>query len=163
MSAFTQALVVSPLDDGKTWALMRGFRYARGSETSDDVIEVPAGFLTDFASVPWWAQWFLPKWGKYGNAAVVHDWLYWEQRCTRREADAILLEAMGVMAVGPIRKRVIYHAVRAFGQIAWMRNREDRRCGFSRVRGQLDFEAGTQTQREGTIKQVTTAILRRTP
>lgn len=38
-------------------------------------ITVPAGFSTDFASVPKLAQAIYPPMGYYGNAAVLHDWL----------------------------------------------------------------------------------------
>lgn len=79
MSVFTENLIVSPLPDGNTWVLRRKFSYDVGQEGSGETIAVPAGFITDFASVPrpLWAV--FPKWGKYGNAAVIHDYLYWVQ------------------------------------------------------------------------------------
>lgn len=39
-------------------------------------IRVPKGFITDFASVPRILHSVLPKTGKYGKAAVLHDYLY---------------------------------------------------------------------------------------
>ena len=95
MSRFTDILLVSPLADGKTWVIMRNFAYEVGTEGSGDVIDVTIGFQTDFATIPrpFWV--ILPKWGRYGNASVIHDWLYWTQARPRREADAIFLEAMG--------------------------------------------------------------------
>lgn len=36
---------------------------------------VPAGFRTDFASVPRVVQWLIPSYGRYTLAAIVHDWL----------------------------------------------------------------------------------------
>ncbi len=71
MSRFTRALVVSPLADGKTWVLVEPFAYDVGELGSGDTIEVRRGFMTDFASIPrlFWIA--LPKWGKYGNAAVI--------------------------------------------------------------------------------------------
>ncbi len=97
MSRFTESLVVTPLPDGKTWILLCDIGYAVGEEGSNDVVDVPIGFHTDFASVPrpLWA--FLPRWGKYGNAAVIHDYLYWEQSRPRKESDSILLEGMEVL------------------------------------------------------------------
>lgn len=161
MSRFTQILLVSPLDDGKTWALMRDFGYAKGAEDSGDVIDVPLGFLTDFASVPWFFQWWIPQWGKYGNAAVIHDWLYWSQGRTRQESDAIFLEAMGVMGVGDAKKYTIYYGVRTFGWWAWLRNQEDRLSGFDRVLLQPDLKAGAKSLRRGSLPQVFKAVLRR--
>jgi Protein of unknown function (DUF1353) len=129
MSRFTSVLLVSPLADGNTWVLMREFGYDVGAEGSVDRINVPIGFETDFASIPRLFWIVLPKWGKYGNAAVIHDWLYWSQQRSRAASDAVLLEAMGVLEVGTLVQFVIYHAVRLFGWLAWLRNQADARPG----------------------------------
>lgn len=160
MSQFTDVLLVSPLDDGKSWVLMRGFGYARGSEKSGDLINVPRGFITDFASVPRLIQGLVPRWGKYGNAAVIHDWLYWEQSIDRREADLIFLEAMEVMKVGPVTRFVIYKAVRLFGWYAWLRNQADRNSGFNRVLSDLNIKAGAASWRRGSVAQVLRLVVR---
>lgn len=161
VSRFTQILLVSPLDDGKSWVLMRDFGYEVGMESSGDVIDVPIGFMTDFASVPWLLQTLIPKWGKYGNAAVIHDWLYWSQSRTREKADQILFEAMGVMGVDVIRKYAIFYAVRAFGWWAWLRNGEDRASGFERALVRLDLKSGARSLRQGSLRQVFRAVVRR--
>ncbi len=49
MSSFTSELIVSPIS-GRKWKLKRSFKYRVGSQYSKDVISVPAGFVTDFAS-----------------------------------------------------------------------------------------------------------------
>ena len=149
MSRFTSALVVSPLADGKTWVLLETFGYDVGELGSGDSVEVAAGFCTDFASIPriFWAV--LPRWGKYGNAAVVHDWLYWKQRRSRRASDDIMLEAMGVLSVPVYQKYPIYWAVRAFGWIAWRRNQWDRQANLERVIPCKTLEATQESQRPG--------------
>jgi len=38
-----------------------------------DEITIEAGFITDFATVPWFAQWLLPKTGTWTLAATAHD------------------------------------------------------------------------------------------
>lgn len=43
-------------------------------EGKDGIHTVPAGFVTDFASVPAMVQWLIPSYGKYALAAIVHDW-----------------------------------------------------------------------------------------
>lgn len=63
MSRFTETLVVTPLPDGKTWIILSDFVYAVGSE-DDDVINVPVGTYTDFASIPRFLWSILPRWGK---------------------------------------------------------------------------------------------------
>ena len=123
MSRFTESLVVTPKPDGKTWIILSDFGYEVGEEGSGDVIGVPIGFHTDFASIPrpLWA--IFPRWGKYGNAAVIHDFLYWEQDRTRVESDRVFLEAMRVLNVSFFIRKLIYYAVRLFG---WFRNRKRR-------------------------------------
>lgn len=123
MSRFTEPLVVTPRPDGRTWIVLSDFGYEIGNEGSNDVINVGIGFQTDFASIPRLLWAFLPRWGKYGNAAVIHDWLYWYQPRDRREADRIFLEGMEVLEVSAWKRNVIYYAVRAFGGIAWRSNR----------------------------------------
>jgi hypothetical protein len=162
MSRFTSILLVSPLADGKTWLLMQEFGYDVGAEGSQDQITVPMGFETDFASVPrpFWA--ILPQWGKYGNAAVIHDWQYWEQGRPRPEADGIFLEGMEVLGVSTLVREVMYWAVRLFGWLAWYRNQADRADGYNRVLSILPIKATTTTQRRGQYVQLARHLLGRT-
>jgi len=122
MSRFTEPLVVTPCPDGRTWILLCDFGYEIGQEGSNNVIDVPVGFYTDFASIPRLLWSFLPQWGKYGNAAVIHDFLYWDQSRSRKKADEILLEGMVILEVGFIKRYLIYWAVRLWGWWAWWEN-----------------------------------------
>jgi hypothetical protein len=36
--------------------------------------DIEAGFITDGASRPWFAKWWLKHWGPEADAAVLHDW-----------------------------------------------------------------------------------------
>lgn len=38
-----------------------------------DQVDVEAGFVTDFATVPWFVQWLIPRTGTWTLAAVAHD------------------------------------------------------------------------------------------
>lgn len=122
MSRFTEPLVVTPKPDGKTWIVLHDFGYEVGAEGSGDVINVPIGTHTDFASIPRLLWAIFPRWGKYGNAAVIHDWLYWDQPRPRKEADEIFLEGMEVLDVPGWKRKTIYYAVRWFGWFAWRSN-----------------------------------------
>jgi hypothetical protein len=161
MSQFTEILLVSPMADGNTWIVMRPFGYAVGAEDSGDHIEVPVGFQTDFTSVPrlFWA--ILPKWGRYGNGAVIHDWLYWEQKRTREQADAIFFESMGVLGVGRVTRFPVYWAVRAFGWLAWYRNGADRAAGFDRVLRDVQLKATARSARPGLMRRLAGRMLQR--
>ncbi len=153
MSRFTRALVVSPLADGKTWVLVEPFGYDVGELGSGDTIEVVRGFKTDFASIPRLFWIVLPKWGKYGNAAVIHDWLYFTQQRTREEADRILFEAMQVLTVPRWQQYPIFYAVRWFGWFAWKRNQWDKEAGYSRIMEETELKSTMRSDRPGFIRQ----------
>jgi len=70
MSSFTNELKVKPTEDGKMWILLEDFEYYLGDLDSGVSIKVPAGFITDFASVPQFLWWILPPFGKYTKPAV---------------------------------------------------------------------------------------------
>jgi hypothetical protein len=133
MSQFTDILLVSPLADGKTWVIQRPFGYEVGALGSGELIDVSVGFQTDFASVPRLLWSFLPKWGRYGNAAVIHDFCYWDQSYTRQRADEIFREAMEVLQVPRAQISILYWGVRLFGWAAWAFNQRLRRQGKTRV------------------------------
>lgn len=128
MSRFTEPLIVTPLSDGKTWIVLSDFGYEVGKEGSGNIINVPIGTYTDFASIPrpLWAV--FPRWGKYGNAAVIHDWMYWDQTRSRVEADTIFLEGMKVLEVPDWERHTIYYAVRWFGWFAWQGNKRKKKA-----------------------------------
>lgn len=119
MSSFTDPLIVSPLPDGRNWVLVEEFDYDVGAEGSGDTVHVPAGFVTDFASVPQFLWSILPYWGKYGKAAVVHDYLYSTHQKTKQETDRVFLEAMLVEGTPKSKAEIMYWAVRLFGFWAW--------------------------------------------
>ena len=52
------------------------------------VIKIPAGFRTDYSSIPTVLQWFV-LWSKVDVAGVVHDWLYRAGGMDRKDADKI--------------------------------------------------------------------------
>ncbi|MGH7533296.1 MAG: DUF1353 domain-containing protein [Gemmatimonadales bacterium] len=161
MSRFTEPLLVTPLADGRTWVVMRDFGYDVGAEGSGDQISVAVGFQTDFASVPRPLWWLFPCWGKYGNAAVIHDWLYWTQTRPKPEADHIFLEAMTVLGVGTFTRYSLYYAVHWFGGLAWIQNQEDRAQGFQRVQSVTALKATDASQRKNKWMQVGRAVVRR--
>jgi hypothetical protein len=98
----------------RNWMIIEPFEFY--STTLTRVIEIPIGFVTDFASVPraLWAV--LPPQGQYGKAAVVHDYCYRTKGfCTRPKADQTFLEGMTILGVGRITRYTMYSGVRAFG------------------------------------------------
>ena len=133
MSVFTDILLISPLADGRTWVIQREFTYYVGELDSEEKIRVPVGFQTDFASVPrpFWP--LVPRWGRHGKAAIVHDYCYWEQHYNRKRSDEIFREAMGVLGVAGWRIFLMYWAVRLLALCAWRGNQKRRQQGKDRV------------------------------
>jgi hypothetical protein len=81
---------------------------------------IPVGTDTDFASVPRVFVWFIPTYGKYTKAAILHDALCRlakERRFSRREADGVFRQAMRLQGVDFLRRWVMWAAVRIGG--AW--------------------------------------------
>lgn len=113
--------------DGRNWRLAAQFAFRRPEIiTIVPAIEVivPAGFETDFASVPWFFRRIFPPAGdgpraRWGPASVVHDFLYRTGTGTRREADRIFREAMQAEGVSAWRRWAMWAAVRVFGSAAW--------------------------------------------
>jgi len=77
---------------------------------------VPIGSTTDFASVPRAFVWFLPKYGRYTKAAILHDYLWRELvpqgALTHPEADGIFRRAMRELGVPFLRRWIMWGAVR---------------------------------------------------
>ena len=129
MSSFTTPLRLEALDDGRRFRVIEPFRYFPGELHEGEPIVVPAGFETDFASVPRGLWNLFPPWGRYGKAAVVHDYLYKQQLGTRAAADRIFREAMAVLDVPAWKRWLMWSGVRAFGWIAWRHHKgEEERC-----------------------------------
>lgn len=125
MSQFTTPLKIEYIDE-KTWRVLEPFEFHIGSYPSENIVEVPIDFITDFASIPRILWSIASPFGKYGKAAVVHDWFYRTPDCgyNRKEADKIFLEGMEILKVPKWKMYFIYHSVRTFGNLAWKKNRE---------------------------------------
>lgn len=97
----------------RQWTLAAPFR----AVTSLGVLDIPAGFVTDLTSTPraLWAV--LAPADEYLEAAIPHDWLYSpaNDRFTRAQADALMLELMHNLGVGWLRRGAIFRALRLFG------------------------------------------------
>lgn len=120
-----------PFVDGGHWIVRQPLRYRIG--VSPHEVTVPVGFVTDFASIPPALQSLIRQNGPYILPAVVHDYLYWHQGCTRTQADQIFLLAMIENKVGPIHRTAIHSAVVAAGGFAWADNASERAAGMVRI------------------------------
>ena len=122
---------MTPFGDGQDSVLTGSLQYQVLQTTF--VITVPAGFVTDFASTPRALWSVIPATGRCQLAAVVHDFLYWDQGCTREQADAIFRVAMAESNVKPYERDLMWQAVRRFGQSAWNDNAAAKQAGKPRI------------------------------
>lgn len=105
--------------------IIRDFEYGIDSENDEDRVYVPIGYCSDGTSVPTLLRGVFPVWGKYAQAAIVHDLLYATNSLTRKEADEIFRDAILVLGRdidsdkptigGRLLAQLAYWAVRLFG------------------------------------------------
>lgn len=131
MSSFTDKLDITPNNLGTEWTINSPFRYWIDKLHVGDVITVPKGATTDFASIPriFWS--IYPPYGLYGKAAIIHDYLYrnggyinikedglpiFMKNFTRIECDEIFLDGMECLGVNKFTRYAMYRMVRWFGK-----------------------------------------------
>jgi hypothetical protein len=120
-------VVASPIEWGPTPDRKKDF----------PVVRVPVGFVTDFASIPQVFWQLLRPDGLYGYAAIVHDWLYWQQTLRRDKSDEILKLAMQEFEVDALTIGTIYGAVRLGGGFSWRGNAKLKMSGEKRLLKEL--------------------------
>jgi len=89
-------------------------------------LAVPAGYCTDFASVPrlpvvyWWTG------GRAVLPSIIHDYMFdcMTHDITRKQADSVFLEAMKARQdpKRAVTRWAMYLGVRAFGWIPWRKD-----------------------------------------
>lgn len=78
------------------------------------VVRAPKGFVTDLASVPRGLWWVFPPFGRWTEAAIVHDWLY-SQGWDREESDGVLARLMERLGCGRLVVWAFWSQVRLWG------------------------------------------------
>lgn len=119
---FQGEVVVSPVQPaGKRWTVKQPFSYTGKTES----FTVPADFTTDFASVPRVFSWLLPRYGRWTQAAILHDYLWGESKkgeaaLNKFDADGLFNRAMRELGVPYLRRWIMWAAVRwASGPKTW--------------------------------------------
>ena len=97
--------------------------------SNGQLVVVPYGYRTDFASVPPILWGFIPSIGRHNHAAVLHDYLY-DNRLFEAEmgeyqarlfADREFLRLANLMAPHhQVRHYIMYRFVRWFGRSWWI-------------------------------------------
>lgn len=99
------------------------FTYVIDDYPSTKLVRVPAGFLSDGASIPraFWS--FASPIGRHAQAAILHDYLCetltilvdgTPEKITRKEADVIFKESLLVLGVSKTKAQIMYAAVSGY-------------------------------------------------
>lgn len=115
MSSFTTPLKGEILDNGNLLITEEFDYYTEANK--DEVIRVPCGFESDFASVPFLFRILVSPIGRHSKPAVIHDYLcklYHQGLVSRDYCDALFNEAMKVKRVSTYHRIVLYAGVRIY-------------------------------------------------
>jgi len=107
-------IILTPTDKARQWTLWETIYWGN--------LMVPAGFVTDLASIPIGLRWFFPHGGAKAFAACTHDYLYRNTIGTRKEADGIFLAAMLSNGVTKWKAQLMYYGVRGGGWMSWAKS-----------------------------------------
>ena len=112
-SRFIGTFVVTPLPDGRKIKLVQPLTYVDGQGGE---WPVPAGFVSDGATVPRFAwSFFPPLSGKYRIAAVVHDYYCQQRNRPWLQVHRVFFDAMRTSGVDIVTAKIMYAAVVSFG------------------------------------------------
>lgn len=119
------------------WKVLEDFRFYFDDDRPAAYVLVPAGFITDLASVPGFLGFIVQKDGDFAQAAVTHDFCYrhrgdvvWldmplnlppqkGQPLTRSQQDGVFMHGMGVLGTALPIRFIMWRAVRRFGWISY--------------------------------------------
>jgi hypothetical protein len=123
-------------DGCNRWEFLEPVTYHATLSETDRVrsieFTIPKGFVTDWASVPGLVQSFVPRTGQWDEAAALHD-LFCEALnkgrpiVDSRTADRLFEKVMKEADVGPVRRKLMWAAVR-WGALA----NKARRAGWAK-------------------------------
>lgn len=112
--------------------VLRPLEFTTGPN-NEFALQVPIGFITDLASIPKLLWWWQSPHESTMAPAIIHDFLYWLQPCTKDEADAVMYIAM--LQVGMKKSQIdkVYWGIRTNkAQKAWDENNQARINGEKR-------------------------------
>lgn len=118
MSRFLSELAAQLVNEqANLWQLTQPLAYQ--SDLLGKTVTVPAGFQTDFASVPRMLGVYDFAGGKCNRAATLHDYAYTVQFVDRETADKLLREAILASGYDAFTADAFYEAVRVGGASHW--------------------------------------------
>jgi hypothetical protein len=122
---------VRPTGNNRAFILLEPMTYMIGATGIG--ITIPAGFVTDYASIPEKLWSLYSPHDQYSRAAIVHDYLYWSQLCSRPQADNLFMIAMIESEVPESTAEKVFAGVRLFGDSSWEDNNNQRKSKMPKV------------------------------
>ncbi|OWT81123.1 hypothetical protein CEY04_04160 [Achromobacter sp. HZ28] len=112
-------------------------------QTDFSAVVAPRGFVTDLASIPrvFWVA--LRPDADYAYAAIIHDFLYWQQVIPKDRADLIFKMSMEDFQLSKTTVATLYYAVARLGHSAWRENALARSRGERRILRKFPPDART--------------------
>lgn len=95
-------------------------------------VTIPAGFVTDFASIPKKLRFLFTHDDIHDLPGLLHDYMYWRQ-CNRSSADRMFLLALDEVGVGFFERHLLYAGVDLGALKAWKDNRQARNENLPRI------------------------------
>ena len=134
--------------DGERFVIRRGFRFYLTHNEAGEFVDVPDGFVTNFASTPRIVWPLFPPTGSYAQAAIVHDKVFLAnvirtatgaRPCAFEETPHLFLDAAEACGTSWLTRRIMYRMLQAFSRPAWDQYRaEDARVGSTATLLQLE-------------------------
>lgn len=122
MGEFRAKLKIEDLNDG-TYEMLEALPFKRDN---GEIITIPAGFITDFFTVPEPLQPVAPKVPEKGKAAaVLHDYVlqHMSKVYSRKEANKIFKEALLATGVKSWRASVYYHMTELYSKYVKLKDK----------------------------------------
>jgi len=114
-------------------------------------ILVPAGFVTDYGSIPKVFQNIIEPIGHYAACYIVHDLMYAAELFPRSECDWILLCHLQKKGASWLRRNAVYSAVRCGGGFVWTKHNQDKITDLRFLINQTKFEMSVLNNKWGII------------
>jgi hypothetical protein len=87
--------------------------------STGESLTIPAGYKTDFATIPRLFRGIVWGSGNHNLATLIHDWLYDNQIGTRLSADREMLYWLKKAGCSNLKAYTMYYAVRVGGRSWW--------------------------------------------
>lgn len=105
--------MISLVPRGRRWEVEDDYN----TQVLGFTVDIKKGFISDLASIPRVLWIFFPPFGRYTEAAIVHDYLYIRSDLPRQKCDEIFFVLMLRNNTNYYTAKLFYKAVRLFG---WM-------------------------------------------